>query len=187
MGAFQRRAMRDLELRSAAIAAPVVCAANMVRIIYAPTRRADRTSRPAQALKVRPTGIVIRKPGKEGHQRHADELSGTTTKVNSSDYIYRASKHGVSKMTNYYNPCAVYPVIPSKDISDIELSILRCAFSHDEVKNENGEPSFYFYSEDGISDYADINSIDLFKEYKDIIEKNQKMNHTLLIISNKRF
>lgn len=77
-------------------------------------------------------------------------------------------------MTNYYNPCAVYPVIPSKDISDIELSILRCAFSHDEVKNENGEPSFYFYSEDGISDYADINSIDLFKEYKDIIEKKSK-------------
>ncbi len=66
VGAFQRGAVRHLELRAAGIALQIVLATGLVRVVDAAAFRADRTGRPAQGFKVRPARLVIRKPLEKG-------------------------------------------------------------------------------------------------------------------------
>jgi hypothetical protein len=44
--------------------------------------------RPAHGFKVRPAGVIVRETLEEGQQRHANKLSGQTTKVNRSENFY---------------------------------------------------------------------------------------------------
>ena len=71
VGAFERRAVRDLELRATGVALQIVLAADLVRVVDVAAFRADRSGRPAQGFKMRPACLIIRKPLEEGQQRHA--------------------------------------------------------------------------------------------------------------------